>query len=50
MIPHLSKLTNINDLNNFEQLFSFKKSTQLFIIPKVYDENNPYKNEYNDEY
>jgi hypothetical protein len=50
MIPHLSKLANINDLNNFDQLYSFKKSTQFFIIPKVYNEADPFKNIYNNEY
>lgn len=50
MIPHLSNLISINSLDNFDQLFTFNKSTQLMLIPKVYDENNPYENTYNNSY
>ena len=50
MIPHLSKLINISDLDNFDQLFSFEKKTEMFIIPKVYNDINPYINIYNNNY
>jgi hypothetical protein len=50
MIPHLSKLTNIDNLNDFNQILTFRKSTQITIIPKVYNENNYYFNTYNNNY
>jgi hypothetical protein len=50
MIPHLSKLININNLDDFEQFFSFFKTTFFFIIPKNYNQFNPYYNTYNNNY